>query len=394
LSDADFDYLIPTPAWLKRTLDSIKKIIPIEVLTSENFDLEKFVDGSVYFWEELHRNLSEEEWLDIWHDPKRIDDYSFKGEQADFRGIDFSEEDYEKLNSRETLPIIEGEKGNSQPSEELIDVLRTTGFDEIIRPVAKAVRMIELDGSAGVWKSKEGPCKGEIHLDTSLKGARKILILIHETGHAIQGKLVNHKHGHMWLSKYAAQVALESTQHSSYASGHELINKKSDDINYFEYYIESFAEDFLLYWVNSEKLQAGRRKIFDEIMEKYMPEVDREEIRKKLPKIMGYYYGENLSESFKKRNCRTPLEFADILASLEREQNREKLKKIINKMTFEEMFRWIHVLQDRRFISGESETIEELYEGVYDGLFDLKVVNAKIKRLLALKTAEDKGLAA
>ncbi len=231
----------------------------------------------------------------------------------------------ERLRVQESLEIDGSEdEGTSTDVRVFLDA---TGFLGVARHTATKIRIgpnRERSIGSGEYELPTGQLIVRSHPDY-----RRFVpgILMHEAGHGLHAVLAGFDRGQEWFERYAADVVLRPETASSYAdsfiASDETILSVTNGRLGVTFLQESFAEDFMHYWLDQDRVPSARRHIFDEIADTVFPSVDRENLRANIRQFMRQTYHVSPAEVIPPDSC----EISQILANDRIKEARENAEK-------------------------------------------------------------------
>jgi hypothetical protein len=310
-----------TLATLRIRLDFINEYIPLDLLKKQTkyepiSTKAGLLTKRLSYLQAINDILGEAGWQEILGDPEKTTRFNRAGLWGrPFKRLD--PEAFAEFAKRETVPVG-AEPGAEARIDEVIDVLNQTGIMAIAAKFANKIELFEpvnIDFFAGTCNN----WTGDIKITTSEKeNAMLIPLILHELGHAFEYKLSWQPEIEKIYDRYIVLLQIEPTKDSPYAAS--FISK--DGAPQIQYFGESFAEDFRLYWLKPADLSPAKREIFDTFCDKLIPELDKEEIRKKIRSVLGNYYGVSVNDVFRKINCGN----AEEMATRREKKNKETKK--------------------------------------------------------------------
>ncbi len=203
---------------------------------------------------------------------------------------------YPAWRHRERLPISEGDTYDpvteSRSRNELRGIIRASGIEEIMKRCASSVRIMgadQMSGNLGYYFKTDGAIWVTLEVES---GVREQIpgTLFHETGHAVMHALAAKKDGQMLFDRYAVQAMFGGPYRSSgYVAPMQAIDGTTSDV----FIMEAFAEDFRIFLEHPPLLPEGRYIEMRNMFRAFFPDIDLEEIRRKIASMYGTYYGKS-----------------------------------------------------------------------------------------------------
>lgn len=377
---------------IRDRLKFINDLVPAEALLVTDrklaFLIHRLLSGRISFLTALNQSLSVKDWNSLFCEADIIKSWINYKDGAVLSNKTIEQEDYDLFTKRETIPI-DAEEGAESCIGPLRDTIDATGFHKIVNALTKKIKVGRSNsliwGCSGKAPGGKDVLPGEIGLFLERGPDYDLLlpVLIHETGHNLNWRLQHLFGGQEWFDRYAVSVGMNPSKYSSYAYSYCLTNKKELS-DYTDYIQESFAEEFQFYWLKPEIIPVDRRRIFDEICDLLFGHIDREEMRKKILSVIGQYFGSRVDSIIFPMTLKKAQNFARRQDRIESENNRERLKQIIEAMNREEMIYWLEKLPSRDYFlpSKPLPVIKELYDGIKAGNFELDSVNKLVRQAL------------
>ena len=273
----------------KCQLTFIEKCIPLEALAFRHYEkgINRFIRRKWSFWSSLKKELSEEEWREIWTTEAGFEKLDYLTDIGEF-GI-HNTPPLQLDPSRKSDPPVYPRKGKY--SKEVRDVLRAS---EIMKVVRLCVNSITVSNNTEdlvdcVWSSPDIGIKVN-------KGNKEETIpsILHETGHAFGDKVYANPKGESFLADYAGSAAIMPSEYSSYSSAFCYLKRLPEQKKRLRYVQECFAEDFRLYLLRPDALNEKKRELFDGMWKLILPKVKQERIRGKIRSTLGNFYGKSV----------------------------------------------------------------------------------------------------
>ncbi len=368
-------------------LSFINNSVPSSVLSIDaNDPIHRFLYERLSFLTALHKSLPPDDWQALLQDPTIRASWKKIHDAAHLSIKTLTEKDYEDLSHRSTVPIYAGE-GAEPGVKPLRDVLDQTGFAKVVAPITKGIKVTK-PNDATLGESGHSPhgtrvLPGEIHISVAREEYADLFpTLAHEAGHNLNWRLQHATRGQELFDRYAVSVALNPSKFSSYAYSHCLTNKKAL-ANYTTFIQESFADEFMIYWLACEKIPGDRLAIFDEIHDAVFKNIDRDRLRKNISSVIGNYFGVSVASMILPTEARSARNYALSRSRRDSEAMREYRDGIIDTMTEREMVLWLSMSSHKDDCEFSPEPIFRiLYNSIKRGDFDENVLDKLIKEAL------------
>ena len=386
LLNLDRRWMVDAPDQFKMKLNFIEQFVPRKIIDEGDTEVASILSGRVSFLQALQQHLSPRDIEQLFLDSEIKKYFYHLQMQSGVLVSKQSKEEYEYNQQRQATPV-DFEDGMESKAKEITDVLAHSGLDEIAKLLVKKITAIHpelLHGYHGGYRS------GEIEAGVCEDSRKYLLPLVaHELGHALQDRLAHSVRGHEWYDRYAVLTFTGPTQYSSYAMSflhNNKVEQKEIDYNYLG---ESFAEDFKLFLLMPEKLQDKRRQIFNGICADIFPDIQLDELRKQLRETLGLYYSAKAKDVVDPTDCEHSKDMARDMDRRKSEGHRERVQRVINNMTHEEMLFWLEGypenLNEIDDIYDAPVSVQQLYSDIKAGLIDQEVVLREIKKRLGNK---------
>lgn len=303
-------YVVPKPMeWVSAQLDTISDLVPDDVLDASRTQHKLGVFLSSSRGSVLNR-LAEAMGRPAWEEMLRGAPEAYEGVTMLSVSTDLSRRRPKFLEALRAQASVEIETSEDEETgAETREFLEKTGFLDIVRRVATKVRMEPIEGD---WKASGGHEKSTGHLIVRARPEHRRYvpgIILHESGHGLNDLLSGVERGQEWFERYAADALLRPEPASSYAESFvksdEVIWKFKNGRAGDTFIRESFAEDFMRYWLDQDSVAKERRLIFDEIADEVFPDVNREEMRVRIRQYLRQKYDVAPADTVHPRDCET-----------------------------------------------------------------------------------------
>lgn len=304
--------LIPskiTPETLKdleARLRFIHMHVPLDTLQPDpEFSLQRLLNSRLPYLLAMVELLEKKEWEEILQNEDKCKQYS----RAAVLGrplYRLSDEIFEDFAKRDAVPV-EAQEGAEDRLEELKEVLAYTGIDQIALPLANKVTFGKPD-NPNTFKGHNNNFTGDVMASTGVeKKPFLIPALLHELGHALEKRIAWDSRAMEIFDRYIVLSQIEDTKNSPYVDSFRLTDGRTNG----HYTQESFAEDFRLYFLKPEELGARKIAIFDDFCDRFLPKVDREDVRNRIRSALGNFYGRSVNDIFAVIDCYNPRKMAE-----------------------------------------------------------------------------------
>ena len=182
---------------------------------------------------------------------------------------------------------LSAETGCEKQKEAVKRILRESGVGDIAKSLARGIQIISVPEGLK-YGGGYNRNTGDIRLYADPRYLRRLLpVILHELGHGLEQKIALAKDVPELLNAYLGIVQAESTAHSPYAEAYGVRLGRQDK----DYILESFAEDFRLFWLNPGSLSDAKRLILRELVASSLETIDvnaaQEQIAKFITENMG-----------------------------------------------------------------------------------------------------------
>lgn len=291
---------------LEDHLEFIRTNVPLDVLKAyRGIALPKLLRQSLPFLSAMVELLGKEAWEETLLNDEKCYQYSCAAHLGS-PAYRLSDEIFEGFAKRDAVPV-EAQEGAEDRLEELKEVLAHTGIDQIALPLANKITFGKPD-NPNTMKGHNDNFTGDVMASTGVE--RKPLLiaaLLHELGHALEKRVSRDSRAREVFDRYIVLSQIEDTKNSPYVDSFRLTNGRAG----YQYIAESFAEDFRLYFLKPEELGARKIAIFDDFCDRFLPKVDRDDVRKRIRSALGNFYGRSVNDVFKIIDCYNPREMAE-----------------------------------------------------------------------------------